>query len=147
MDLPDEIGYASLAAHHLLGYAGHDPVNFVDPSGLAARALKMGHLAKYSKVTRVQYEKIVEKARRRYPRKARIKGPECHHVHPIYMGGPKSPMPGGRKAVDAAYHQLLTNSFRNYWSYGAGASKTGLNFSDIMTIVYADLPVGHLPDC
>ena len=45
------------------------------------------------------------------------------------------------------YHQLITNEIRKYWSFGAGGSKTGQSLVEILTIVYADLPVGHLPKC
>ena len=59
------------------------------------------------------YDDLVAAAKKKYPRKAgKI---ERHHVTPKYLGGsPKGPT----VPIDAAYHQKITNAFRELHPYG-----------------------------
>lgn len=59
------------------------------------------------------YQQALVQAYKMYPNKAgKI---EYHHPLPKYMGGDPN-----QKLIplDAAYHQMITNEFRNKWSYG-----------------------------
>ena len=42
---------------------------------------------------------------------------ELHHIDPQYMGGDKY---GKLVKIDAAYHQIVTNAFREQHPYGVG---------------------------
>lgn len=76
-------------------------------------------------------------AQAKYPNKAgRI---EQHHVDPKYLGGdPRGP----RVPLDAAYHQEITNAFRDLWPYG-GRKPTPAELEQIKRQVYDRFP---LPD-
>jgi len=56
-----------------------------------------------------------EKAQMQYPDKAG--NYELHHIDPQYMGGDKY---GKLVKIDAAYHQIVTNAFREQHPYGVG---------------------------
>ncbi len=133
---------------NLYGYVLGDPVNWVDPSGLipfdeiwdfanvaydiitgdwealpwdlAGLALPYipAGLGKAKKLEKFEglctkLDDLVEAARKKYPRKAgKI---ENHHIFPKYLGGdPKGPT----VPIDAAYHQEITNAFREMRGYG-----------------------------
>jgi hypothetical protein len=56
---------------------------------------------------------LVRQAQQQYPNKAG--NIELHHVFPRYLGGDPN---GTVVALDAAYHQVITNAFRALWPYG-----------------------------
>jgi RHS repeat-associated protein len=70
-----------------------------------------------------------------YPNKAGKD--ERHHDTPMYMGGPKN---GSLTTIPAAYHQLITNAFRNKWGYG-GSAPTPELLDNIMKDVYNQYPL------
>jgi len=77
----------------------------------------------------------VNNAQQQYPNKAGRT--ENHHVTPKYLGGdPKGPT----VPLDGAYHQLITNAFRNEWDYGTGQVPTPDELQDIMDRVYNQFP-------
>jgi hypothetical protein len=39
-----------------------------------------------------------------------------------------------------AYHQLITNEFRNLWAYG-GAKPSASKLKEIMAAVYSNIPI------
>jgi hypothetical protein len=79
---------------------------------------------------------LVDAARRQYPRKAgRV---ENHHVEPLYLGGARE---GQTVALDAAYHQLITNEFRRLAPYGQSGNLTPAQVQSIMQQVYAKYPL------
>lgn len=59
------------------------------------------------------YRRMVSEAQQMYPKKAGKT--EYHHISPQYLGGPKN---GPKVPLDGAYHQQITNEFRNQWRYG-----------------------------
>ena len=59
------------------------------------------------------YLELLKEAQARYPNKAGHI--QMHHVDPKYMGGPSN---GKLIPLDAAYHQMITNEFRNNYPYG-----------------------------
>jgi hypothetical protein len=85
---------------HKYLYTRDNPVNGVDPTG-------------YDDLE--EYEFNLGRAEARYPSK--VARCEAHHIFPKYLGGD----PNGETAlIPAAYHQLITNAFRDLWSYGIG---------------------------
>jgi hypothetical protein len=78
---------------------------------------------------------LVKAAQSKFPGKAgKI---EQHHVTPKYLGGdPKGPT----VPIDAAYHQEITNAFREAWPYGQGAPSPA-DLQRIMNDVYARFPL------
>jgi hypothetical protein len=79
--------------------------------------------------------KLVEEAKALYPGKAAAE--ELHHIFPKYLGGAAD---GATKAINGAYHQLITNEFRRLWPYGRGAP-TLEKATQIMKEVYNKLPL------
>lgn len=96
--------------------------------GKTGKALKMLDKAE-------DLEDLVKAAQKLYPQKAGLS--ELHHIIPKYLGGdPK----GATKAIDAAYHQLITNEFRRLWEYGK--SKPSLQqLQEIVEKVYQKFPL------
>lgn len=81
------------------------------------------------------YEDILSLAQSKYPKKAgKI---EMHHVHPKYIGGDPY---GEIVPLDAAYHQMITNEFRNNWGYGQGVPPYRKQM-EIMKEVYKKYPL------
>lgn len=111
---------AGISAAALIPYAGD--------AGKAARlANKATDLAKS--------EKLIKNAQKLYPQKAgKI---ENHHITPKYLGGHKN---GPTIPLDGAYHQQITNEFRNLHPYGSPKpSSTELN--NIKNHVYKKYPL------
>jgi hypothetical protein len=80
---------------------------------------------------------LVKKAQQKYPNKAGKT--EKHHVDPKYLGGdPK----GETVELDGAYHQEITNEFREKHPYGKG-KPTSERKKEIIQEVYDKFP---LPD-
>jgi hypothetical protein len=75
-------------------------------------------------------------AQRAYPHLYGKSGQE-HHVHPIYLGGPKD---GPTVRLDSAYHQLVTNAFREAHAYGQGLPNPR-DLERIMRTVYSRYPL------
>jgi RHS repeat-associated protein len=82
------------------------------------------------------YDTAVERAKELYPKLAKIPD-QLHHVIPKYLGGDPD---GALARIPAAYHQLITNYFRQLWPYGQAApSEDQLN--QMLDKVYAKLPI------
>ena len=81
------------------------------------------------------YEDLLSLAQSKYPNKAgKI---EMHHIHPKYIGGDPY---GETVPLDAAYHQMITNEFRNNWRYGQGVPPYRKQM-EIMKEVYKKYPL------
>ena len=78
---------------------------------------------------------LLQQAQEMYPNKAgQIEG---HHIVPQYLGGPAD---GPIANIDGAYHQLLTNAFRQQWAYGQGIPSLD-ELTQILSNVYGDVPL------
>jgi hypothetical protein len=78
----------------------------------------------------------VKAAKEEYPNKANLPD-EAHHIEPQFLGGdPK----GATVSLPSAYHQLITNAFRDQWPYGAGDIPLEHELQDIMNEVYNIYP-------
>jgi len=62
---------------------------------------------------------------------------ELHHSTPKYLGGAAN---GPRVPLDAAYHQQITNAFRDAWKYGQ-AQPPAAQVQQIMRDVYSKYPL------
>ncbi len=79
---------------------------------------------------------LIDAARKKYPKKAgKI---EEHHIDPKYLGGAKD---GPTMPLDGAYHQEITNEFRNEWPYGTGQHPSKEQFEEIKERVYGKWPL------
>lgn len=87
---------------------------------------------------RERYWKLKAEAERLYPSK--VGQYEEHHVWPLYLGGLAD---GPRYRVPAPYHQLLTNAFRQRWSYGRGRPDKE-EARRIMMEIYSQYPIPQL---
>jgi RHS repeat-associated protein len=76
----------------------------------------------------------IQNAQNQFPNKS---GTQEHHITPKYLGGDPS---GPTVPLDAAYHQQITNAFRNLWPYGSG-TPTPEQLQDIMDQVYNQYPI------
>jgi RHS repeat-associated protein len=81
------------------------------------------------------YEDLVQAAQEAYPGKAGVT--ELHHVTPKYLGGAAD---GPTVALDAAYHQQITNEFRSLWPYG-DAQPNPQQLHEILQKVYNKYPL------
>ncbi len=84
------------------------------------------------------YDALVEAAKQKYPKKANLPD-ESHHIDPQYLtkskGGPKANLP-------AAYHQEITNAFRNEVPYGTvNEPLSGTKLQGIKERVYGQFPL------
>jgi hypothetical protein len=78
---------------------------------------------------------LVSVAKKLYPNKANKN--EKHHIIPKYAGGdPK----GATISINAAYHQVITNLFRELLPYGS-AKLNGSELTDLLSKVYSKLPL------
>jgi RHS repeat-associated protein len=80
-------------------------------------------------------KKLIDAAGKKYPKKAGII--QKHHIDPRYLGGAKN---GETIAIDAAYHQEITNKFRELWPYGQGKPSKAKS-KKILEEVYTGLPL------
>lgn len=81
-------------------------------------------------------EDLVKAAQELYPKKAgKIK---LHHPTPQYLGGAKDQK---LVAIDGAYHQQITNAFRNEWKYGLKEKPDDAELRIIMNKVYSQFPL------
>ncbi len=88
------------------------------------------------KVARQRFDQGLTEARQKFPH-LQGKPPQEHHVHPKYLGGPQD---GPTVNVAPAYHQLITNEFRNEYAYGQGVPTLDEQ-SRIMKKVYSKYPL------
>jgi len=105
--------------------------------GTGATAVKLGKRIIHSKqiVKTGKFDNLLKQAADAYPNKAgKI---EYHHITPQYLGGSKN---GVLMPIDAAYHQQITNAFRNAWDYGIGPPNAA-QLEKIMTNVYTQFPL------
>jgi hypothetical protein len=79
---------------------------------------------------------IARVAERLYPKLANKWN--YHHVIPMYLGGPAN---GPLVRIPAAYHQLITNAFRNRWPYGTGRFPDPGTLIRILKEVYNSYPI------
>jgi RHS repeat-associated protein len=63
---------------------------------------------------------------------------QLHHLIPKYLGGAED---GVRSRIPAAYHQLITNAFRELAPYGQRIKPTAEALADIMKQVYTQFPL------
>lgn len=103
--------------------------------GLGAGGLVKYGLRRLGKEAASQYDDLLRAARQQYPKKAgRI---ENHHIEPLYMGGARN---GSTAALDAAYHQKITNEFRRLHPYGS-SNPSAARLAEIMEDVYRQFPL------
>jgi RHS repeat-associated protein len=86
------------------------------------------------------YEDAVAQAQQQFPNLAgKI---EQHHITPQYLGGAAN---GPTVRLNAAYHQCITNAFRNQWKYGTGTMPNPEELQGIMQRVYGTYPLPASP--
>jgi hypothetical protein len=61
-----------------------------------------------------------------------------HHVLPKYLGGTNN---GTVKAINAAYHQFITNAFRALAPYGEDLERSEEEIQQILKTVYSMYPL------
>jgi len=83
------------------------------------------------------YEQAVAEAKNDYPNLAN-KPDQAHHITPQYLGGPKN---GPTAPLNPAYHQRITNAFRNEHPYGQGSINDLNSRLRIMNKVYGQYPL------
>jgi hypothetical protein len=80
------------------------------------------------------YPKLVDKAA------------QLHHIIPKYLGGPTSALNDLVVRIPAAYHQLITNGFRDAWPYGQGVAPSAEQLNEILTTIYTNFPIWRSKD-
>jgi RHS repeat-associated protein len=76
-------------------------------------------------------DRLMNYARGLYPKLCRKVNK--HHIDPKYIGGdPKGPT----VRLEAPYHQLITNAFRDQWGYGQSPPPANLKANIINTVYY-----------
>jgi len=140
-------------------YVGNNPVNWMDPRGLQQEELREEDVEEEAREIRNAFnlpeapepldiptnperiddifrqEQLENEAKLRYPKKADRE--EDHHICPIYLGGdPNGPL----ARLNAAYHQLITNAFRNEVPYGEGPVNPTYR-QTLMDKVYSQYPL------
>jgi hypothetical protein len=84
-------------------------------------------------------KQALQEAEEKYPNK--VGKVEDHHITPKYLGGAAD---GPTSQIPAAYHQAITNAFRNEWSYGQ-VVPSAEQLQQIMTSVYSRFPIPGWP--
>jgi len=80
--------------------------------------------------------RLMNEARKLYPKKCgKI---QEHHITPKYLGGDPN---GPTVPLEAPYHQLITNAFRNEWEYGQGPPESATTVINIVERVYINYPL------
>ncbi len=82
------------------------------------------------------YEQGMKEAQNKFP-DLFGKSLQEHHVIPKYLGGPKE---GKTVQVDRAYHQLITNAFREEFTYNQGFPNAA-RLAKILEKVYSRYPL------
>jgi hypothetical protein len=88
-----------------------------------------------SRAATSSFDDLVSAAQKAYPGKAGTT--ELHHITPKYLGGAAD---GPLAPLDAAYHQQITNAFRESWKYGQPKPSTE-QLGKIMNDVYSKFPL------
>lgn len=83
------------------------------------------------------YHQRLTEAQARYPNS---KGYQEHHTIPIYLGGPAK---GPTYRLLTAYHQAITQEFRQEWPYGQEPPRPQ-QLAEIMIRVYSKYPIPQL---
>ncbi|HEX5745812.1 MAG TPA: hypothetical protein VFZ09_06190 [Archangium sp.] len=89
------------------------------------------------KLARSLFDQGMAEARKRFPH-LHGKPKQKHHVHPKYLGGAED---GPTVDLDPAYHQLITNAFRQEARYGQGLLPELADLQEIMRRVYSRYPL------
>lgn len=89
------------------------------------------------KVARSLFDQGMAEAKKRFPH-LHGKPKQKHHVHPKYLGGPED---GPTVDLDPAYHQLITNAFRQEARYGRRFPLSAEDLQDILRKVYSRYPL------
>jgi hypothetical protein len=105
-------------------------------AGIPAIVADIVALFKAGQKVESSYEQAVANAKLDYPNLAN-KPDHAHHITPQYLGGPKN---GPTAPLNPAYHQRITNAFRNEYGYGQGPVKETKQL-DIMYNVYRKYPL------
>ena len=85
--------------------------------------------------TAANYENLVARAQEAYPNKA---GTQFHHITPQYLA---NEIDGPTVEIPAAYHQQITNAFRQEYPYGTGTIPSPARLQQIMNKVYSQYPL------
>ena len=88
----------------------------------------------------VEYEELLAAAREKYPNQAFTY--QKHHINPQYIGGAKN---GEKITLDAAYHQEITNTFRDLYPYRQGPIDNLATQRKLMIEVYTRFPLPYKP--
>ncbi len=88
------------------------------------------------KVAQSLFDQRMAQAKQRYPH-LYGKPKQEHHVTPVYLGGSKA---GQTVVLDPAYHQLVTNAFRQRYGYGQKIPDAA-DLQDILRHVYKQYPL------
>jgi hypothetical protein len=85
----------------------------------------------------IQYsDDLVNSARQAYPKLAgKVQN---HHITPKYLGGARN---GPTVPLDGAYHQKITNAFRERWGYGQGPIQNEQFRREVLDAVYKEFPL------
>ncbi len=104
----------------------------------APAAVESGGGITADEISAQRIRELVDFAGRKYPGKAGKL--EFHHVLPRYLGGAVN---GTTVVLDAAYHQLITNAFRNAMQYGSvGIRSLSLGeVGELLHQIYRSLPL------
>jgi RHS repeat-associated protein len=81
--------------------------------------------------------KLTDQAKKLFPKKAN-KPDEDHHITPKYLGGDPN---GPTARISAAYHQLITNAFRELAPYGQKVEYSAEQVKNFMSDVYSKYPL------
>ncbi len=105
--------------------------------GIASPSARVTTASKVATEGAVQYsDDLIRAAQQAYPKLAgKIQN---HHITPKFLGGAKN---GPTVPLDAAYHQQITNAFRQAWSYGKGPITDPVLRRQIMDQVYKQFPL------
>jgi hypothetical protein len=114
--------------------ASNEIANYSTNSGGQSAANSGG--SPYAAGSQAEYDQLVSQAQQAYPKKAGIL--EDHHITPQYLGGAAN---GPTVQIDAAYHQQITNAFRQEYPYGTGTTPSPARLQQIMSKVYSQYPL------
>jgi len=136
---------------NLYGFVENDPVNKIDPLGLqippvviqVAESPEAQELEEViaadaeaaAAATEVEMQSLMQKARELYPKLCNKF--QLHHPIPQYLKGPASQ---DLVKLEAPYHQLITNAFRQLAPYGQEGPDSQ-SVQNIVNQVYSRYPL------